>query len=107
MSRPISSRGGVAAQRIAALLPFDTYGALRAEAFAPGTASGTPGRLNDVERESFMRALSTIVYIVYSYTTPIAWVCDGSAQAHIVDQKFSATTSKHQGVLYLLKGRTL
>ena len=36
------------------------------------------------------------LYVVYSYDTPIAWTMEGKP-AHIVDQRFSVTTSKQQG----------
>ena len=36
------------------------------------------------------------LYVVYSYDTPIAWTVQGKP-AHIVDQRFSVTTSKQQG----------
>lgn len=36
------------------------------------------------------------MYVVWSYRTPIAWCVEGKP-AFIVDQQFSATTSKQQG----------
>jgi hypothetical protein len=37
-----------------------------------------------------------LVYVVYSYRTPIAWHTDAEGW-YVVSQKFSPTTSKHQG----------
>jgi hypothetical protein len=37
-----------------------------------------------------------LVYVVYSYRTPIAWHTDAEGW-YLVAQKFSPTTSKHQG----------
>lgn len=39
-----------------------------------------------------------IDYVVYSYSTPIAWHRSGLGW-YIVDQKFSPTTSKHQSII--------
>jgi len=98
----ISSRARDVARLIHERKAFNTYGALRADAFEPGNAHGTTGQLNDTERNAFYADIGRIVYIVYSYTTPIAWgLADGSA--HIVEQKFSPTTGRHQSKLYLLK----
>lgn len=44
---------------------------------------------------------SGIKYIVMSYDTPIAWENEYGF-IHKVSQKFSMTTSHHQGLLYLL-----
>ena len=35
------------------------------------------------------------MYVVYSYSTPVAWAIEGKP-AHCVEQKFSVTTSKGQ-----------
>lgn len=67
--------------------------------------NGTPslpslGALSYEWRERFYadRELG-IWYIVFSYDTPIAWVTGSGDDKHtvIVDQRFSVTTSKHQG----------
>jgi hypothetical protein len=47
------------------------------------------------------RLLRTAVYVVWSYSTPIAWVSedeDGERTAYYVDESHSATTSNHQGI---------
>ena len=80
-------------------LPFTTGGAHRGFAGKVGCGLYGLGRLNEYERE--MYKADDVVYTVVSYETPIAWVNrDGSV--HRVDQKWSRTTSKHQGLLCLL-----
>lgn len=50
-----------------------------------------------------------ILYVVYSYDTPIAWVCHGSddpdrlpdpVTTYVVEQRFSTTTSRHQNLCH-------
>lgn len=97
----VSSRGYQVVDLIGNHKPFKTSGGLHAEA-EPNVV--TSGQLEDAEREAFddaMRNGGGIVYVVYSYATPIAWVRKDGV-AHIVDQRFSVTTSKHQGKLYRL-----
>jgi hypothetical protein len=38
-----------------------------------------------------------LVYVVYSYQTPIAWVTS-DGKTHIPDVKYSVTTTKHQHI---------
>ena len=77
-------------------LPFKTGGALRGFAGKGGCGMYGLGRLNEYERELYKS--DDVAYTVMSYETPIAWVNrDGSV--HRVDQKWSRTTSKHQGLL--------
>jgi hypothetical protein len=40
-------------------------------------------------------SITSAVYVVYSYATPIAWQCRNGDWV-TVDQRFSATTSRHQ-----------
>lgn len=99
MTKKISSRSREVSESIRDLVPFNTYGALRGEAIVhPYVHSG---RLNDAERDALTRDLESINYVVWSYATPIAWhsVIHGW---HKVEQKFSMTTSHHQGRLYLI-----
>jgi hypothetical protein len=59
------------------------------------------GRLTGDDLDRWNADGHNIEYAVYSYNTPIAWVLkDGST--YRVAQKFSVTTSKHQGKLYTL-----
>lgn len=99
MKAKISSRGSAVSAAIAAHKPFATHGALRGIEGHAGE-----GRLCGDDRDAFLAAYQSndpIVYSVYSYQTPIAWVRK-SGKVHIVKQRFSVTTSKHQGKLYAL-----
>jgi len=58
-----------------------------------GTADETLFREHEREGEP--------MYVVFSYSTPIAWWTERHGW-HKVEQKFSPTTSKHQGRLYLV-----
>jgi hypothetical protein len=65
-----------------------------------GTAtkeSAKIGRLNEYEAGKLYENVETFDYVVFSYDTPIAWhSADGW---YVVEQKFSMTTSKHQGIV--------
>lgn len=81
---------------------FKTHGSLRGEAFPNGTNHVFSGMLDHSER-MVLKAdeKAGIDYVVYSYSTPIAWHVMGSGKCwHEVDQKFSVTTSKHQGRIF-------
>jgi hypothetical protein len=52
------------------------------------------GRLSGAEAEKYNKERDFIHYVVYSYSTPIAWHSIGGW--YVVEQKFSQTTSKHQ-----------
>lgn len=61
------------------------------------------GLLRGADLERFRRDAPGIVYVVRSYGTPIAWVTvDGSA--YRVEQRFSQSTRRHQGLTYLIGG---
>jgi hypothetical protein len=94
----ISSRSREVAERIRDREPFETYGALSGTRCHGYTSSG---RLAGDDLEAFNRDNGSITYVVWSYATPIAWVTDDS-RIHKVAQRFSRTTSVHQGKLYLL-----
>lgn len=55
----------------------------------------TVGMLSGDDRDQFAADVESIDYLVYSYDTPIAW--HTPAGWHLVSQKFSVTTSCHQG----------
>jgi len=60
-----------------------------------GAAYGSPGWLSGADYEQWMSNREMVEYVVFSYGTPIAWRCwDGW---YIVGQRFSVTTSHHQG----------
>lgn len=80
-----------------------------AEEFNAGNLSGEhrprgavyPGRLTGPDRVAFLADALNIRYVVRSYVTPIAWltVTDSGERRHVVTQKFSVTTSRHQNAL--------
>lgn len=75
-----------------------TSGSMRASAPTLGVLPFT-GRLNPEETHTLRRDVAGVglAYVVYSYDTPIGWVkTDGSV--HLVAQRFSPTTSKHQSI---------
>lgn len=74
--------------------PFTTSGALKAQHNAPYNT----GMLRYEDYEQFLKDRENIVYTVISYSTPIAWVTKND-DVYIVNQKFSATTSRHQSVV--------
>jgi hypothetical protein len=85
---------------------FRTGGAFKGEEYGDFKPSRyDSGRLAGDDLAAFILDLNSITYVVYSYATPIAWVtrsADGTPHVHRVEQKFSPTTSKHQGLLYML-----
>lgn len=79
--------------------PFDCNGSLTADETPYGTGRG---RLPD----RYSEALRTDepVYVVWSYSTPIAWF--GNRGWVMPDTKYSVTTSRHQSkVRYGLTGQ--
>lgn len=77
--------------------PFDCNGTLRG--FDRDYAS--LGMLDDRWAAEYTKAATAgeIAFVVLSYSTPIAWVLRDGTEIKI-SQKFSVTTSKHQGKLY-------
>jgi hypothetical protein len=73
----------------------------RNDGFRGHIGIGTAGRLGTEEARKFYAEADRIVYLVKSYDTPIAWVLDDGT-TYKVGQKFSVTTSRHQGKLYTL-----
>lgn len=98
--KKLKTCGRATAEAIANREEFNTRGALRAreiDSKKPWYFTSC-GKLNN-EEEIALRA-KPLKYVVWSYGTPIAWeYTDGTV--HIVRQKFSLTTTKHQGQLYL------
>ena len=99
----LTTRGHAVAEAIRDRREFDTHGALRArsgigrlKALGSGYLRGEDlDAYNAVEYEEF-------AYVVWSYSTPIAW-CTGDGGWCFALTKFSVTTSRHQGTLYLAK----
>ena len=83
-----------------------TSGAFKATSYGdhkPYYHSG--GELSDAEKAMWKIDRSSVTYVVWSYDTPIAWItrsADGTEHVHKVSQRFSVTTSRHQGKLYAL-----
>lgn len=99
MTKKLNSRSREVAEAIAARMPFETYGALRGES-VNGLSVWDAGRLSGPDLDAFRSDPQAITYVVYSYATPIAWYSHNAW--HRVAQKFSMTTSHHQGKLYLI-----
>jgi hypothetical protein len=89
-----------AAPLIAAHKPFTTSGALRGTAEA-GHLPYSPGKLEGPDLATWQADRAHIVYVVWSYQTPIGWVTD-AGRVHKVEQWVSRTTSTHQGKLHSL-----
>ncbi len=90
----LTTRGPATARAIANREDFKTSGALRSGRYWSGA-----GLLSGAEADLFYAAKPS--YVVYSYATPIAWWTEENGW-HKVGQKFSVTTSRHQGNLYLI-----
>lgn len=100
----LTTRSRATAEAIAGCVPFTTSGSLRGEGRAYVHEYAYSGQLNTVEAQMLYddRTDYGVDYIVWSYSTPIAWHrTDGKWR--VVAQTFSPTTSKHQGNLYLIE----
>ena len=94
MTTRISSRSRELRTLVEARKPFKTHGALYATTSPVGS-----GWLQGADLERFLADRNTMDYAVVSYDTPIGW---NSANGwYRVAQKFSRTTSVHQGKLPL------
>lgn len=84
---------------LAARQPFTTHGAFR----ATNERNYCVGRLPEqwADRYRADADAGRIVYQVYSYSTPIAWVLDDGAVV-VPHARYSPTTNRHQGLLYAL-----
>lgn len=100
----LTTRSRETAQHIADRKPFTTSGSMSAQS-VDGLSAWDSGYLSGTDLDTFRAQCRAIIYVVYSYSTPIAWYWGEGAREgwHFVDQKFSSTTSKHQGNLYLAK----
>lgn len=84
---------------------FETYGALRAKSGTPEWLTPWDSQLPESWRITYNQSVERIVYVVWSYQTPIAWVLDDVVCGEVVipDVKYSRTTTQHQGMLYALQ----
>lgn len=97
--RPVNGNHRTAPGLIEARVNFKCTN-MSGEAVRPGSHRGA-GELPAYEAQRFFAESDRIDYIVYSYATPIAWHrTDGTW--HKVSHRFTATTNKHQGRLYLI-----
>lgn len=99
----LSSRSREVAEHIRDRRPFQTHGALRAteETERHGLGPWDSGQLAGADLDRYREDMREIRYAIWSYSTPIAWWTE-SRGWHIVAQRFSMTTSHHQGKLYLI-----
>lgn len=101
-----SSKSHECSEAIARHETFKTYGALSAcrveDANAQAIAFDYSGRLTGEDLKRFMQDRPNLAYVVRSYATPIAWVTK-RGEVYRVKQKFSVTTSQHQGRCYMLE----
>lgn len=100
----LSSKDRKVAEYIRDRRSFKTYGAFSARK-VDGLTVWDSGQLRGADLDQFRSDCLNILFVVYSYSTPIAWYSepDGMGKWHRVSQKFSNTTSKHQGKLYLIE----
>lgn len=91
----ISSRSTAVRQHIDARIPFQTYGALMAISRSEN-AVGKPLPFTGQLPMRYVESAERASYVVYSYSTPIAWWSeeDGWTRPEV---KYSRTTSVHQG----------
>lgn len=83
---------------------FRTSGSLYGEETGRLSAWSS-GLLSGDDLDQFRLDMGHVDYVVWSYSTPIAWhwtAADGTEGWHVVAQRFSPTTSKHQSNLYLI-----
>lgn len=99
----LTTRSIATATAIRDRIPFNTSGALSAR-IVEGMGRWDSGKLKRADLDQFRLDAEYIDYVVYSYSTPIAWhYMTGSNEGwHVVAQKFSQTTGKHQTNLYLI-----
>lgn len=95
-SIPAAAMRGIDAQGYGSLSTVSTPHGIGRDGYQTGRL---PRRLANIMRE---RA-DSIVQVIYSYGTPIAWL---DAGAWIIpDVSYSVTTARHQGQLWPLSGR--
>lgn len=93
------TRSWRAREALADRMPYTTHGAMYASVEAHSLPWGH--RLPKPWAERYERERERMTYVVWSYSTPIAWVLDNGTVVK-VDHKWSIATTKHQGLLYAL-----
>lgn len=84
---------------------FVTGGAFKGTAYGDHKPEFAGTQLSGDDLTAWAMDHNSVTYVVWSYATPIAWdtiSADGSRHTHTVEQRFSRTTSRHQGMLYML-----
>lgn len=81
---------------------FTTYGALRGQWTAGFVTYGQLPEAHRLRLSADRADNGGPVYVVYSYSTPIAWYTTAWGW-RVPDVRYSVTTSKHQGKLYRVK----
>ena len=92
----LSSRSLAVRKAIENRKSFDTYGALRARYYGPGSCTASAGLLRGPDNDTFWDRKHEITYVAFSYNTPIFWWYEDGT-SHRIAQKFSVTTSRHKG----------
>ena len=99
-----TTRSIVAATAIRDRKSFRTSGAFFGQTYPDGGLGlgvAYNSWLNDDEKQQWYTDCYHVDYAVFSYATPIAWHTPNGW--HVVDQKFSQTTGKHQSNLYMIR----
>lgn len=97
--KTLNTRSIATAQAIADRADFKTYGALRGAwdtSVSYGILPSEWAKTLDSDRRA---SDGGRVYVVYSYSTPIAWFTDANGW-RVPTVKYSVTTTRHQGNLY-------
>ena len=110
MVQRLTTRGIRTATAIRDRESFVTSGALSGRTvpdggLGPGTVYNSWLERDGDDYAQFILDCYHIDYVVFSYATPIAWHYtrdDGVGGWHVVAQRFSPTTGKHQSNLYMI-----
>lgn len=94
----LNARSNDVAIAIRDRVDFTTGGGLSGNSTPTGMGSFDFGRLAGKDKERFLEDWRAITYVVWSYKTPIAWFT--GKEWYVVKQRFSVTTSRHQGRLF-------
>ena len=99
----LTTRGHAVAGAIRYQQEFDTHGALRARLGIGRLAALGSGQLRGEDLDAYNAVeYREFAYVVWSYSTPIAWWTEDGGW-YFALTKFTPTTSRHQGTLYLAK----
>lgn len=107
MPKRLTTRGIRTATAIRDREDFVTSGAMSGRTvpdggLGPGVAWNSWLTRGSADYDQFVADCYDIDYVVWSYSTPIAWHTRTTGW-HVVSQKFSPTTGKHQSNLYMVR----